>query len=78
MNLWLVLSIVTVIFENIHFTSQLKGMGVPMKIYLFGTPVYSDYLYFKWCKENTESPFPRIIFRVVLWANFLLALKFVN
>ncbi len=44
-----------------------------MNLLLAGTPGYTDFVYFKWCQENSKNPFPRIILRLVLLVNLIWA-----
>ena len=72
-QLWGLLAMTIAIFENFTFHSQLKTKGLAIRSLFAGTPGYLDFVYFKWCKENSKNPFPRLILRLVLLSNVILA-----
>jgi len=74
LNFWIGSAIIFVVFENQLFYFQLKKWDVAVNFFWAATPGYLDYIYIKWCKENSNNYIPRIFLRLIVWTNLILAL----
>jgi len=74
---WFVPVFVMYGLETMALYRFLKSKGVFVTFFGTGTPGYLDFLYIRWCKENSINYWPRILLRLVILAGIAFAAYFV-